>query len=347
MTSMLLLRPFLAIVLGVVLAACGSVSGVGPVHTSLTPEMQDEHGIGGTGFQRVPGGDEGVGGTGYRQPASRSQSGDEGVGGTGIVGVVTSLGDLIVSGLPIDYSTETPVTIDGDRATTADLAIGQLVAIESRRMGERYQARLMDIQHAVVGPVASVDAQARVLSVLGQNVHVRETDALPAVGDWIRVSGVRNSEGTVTASRIELVAPGSTMMVRGVATKRHEGGVALGGLAVAPNKDLTYTSYGDELVLHGHLERDVFQAHTTDVASRLPFGGRVDDVIMDGYIVRDDDGTSRLAGRSWVLSGQIEAVDAGTLQRMTGRLASSSIFVDQSLDLMSNTSGTPLIQLRD
>ena len=209
-------------------------AGLGLVAMAPTGTSSPDAGVGGTGYTDVDGADrdrdEGVGGTGFVSGVAQASGGDEGVGGTGIFGVITAFGSIVVNGVHIDYEEETPVAVDGVAGTPDDFAIGQVVAVEARPMGERYQAQLVEVQHAVLGPVSDIDEVARTITVLGQTIQVAESDRLPLTNEWVRVSGLRGPEEQVVATRIDPVSPSRGAFVRGVVLPADGEGLTLGGL---------------------------------------------------------------------------------------------------------------------
>src|SRR6185503_5558430 len=125
-------------------------------------------------------------------------------GPVGIVGVVTGSASLCVNGLEIHYDDGTPVTINGRRATTRQLALGQVVAVEARSAGGRLAAQNIAIVRVLEGPVTRVEPAAQMLFVMDQPVRLTDdtmspdsADPLTAFrpGTSIQVSGFRNAGG--------------------------------------------------------------------------------------------------------------------------------------------------------
>ena len=300
------------------LAGC---SGFGVVpsgsYSSASVEVGTDSGVGGTGFSEVPGDmDEGVGGTGISfsvtqsRDASGNVEGDEGVGGTGIFGIISAFGSIVVNGVHIDYEPETPVSIDGDHGTPSDFAIGQLVSVEADStpgvFGARYQARLIEIQHAVVGPVGDVDEVARTFTVLGQTVRVPSSDRLPDAGEWVKVSGLRDADGGVVATRIDSTLSSDGALVRGVVRADGGGVLALGRLRLpAARTSEAALLAGDEVLVRGLVGGDGFMLKDLSKAAAEPFGGRMRELIIEGYVSSPDGGGRHIAGHAWVLPDAI------------------------------------------
>jgi len=295
----------------------GGCSGFGLVpagtYSSASIEGGVESGVGGTGFSDMSGDmDEGVGGTGIsfgvtqNRGASEGVGGDEGVGGTGIFGIISAFGSIVVNGVHIDYAPETPVSIDGDHGTPSDFAIGQLVSVEADPtpgvFGARYQARLIEIQHAVVGPVSDVDEVARTFIVLGQTVRVQSSDRLPDAGEWVKVSGLRDADGGVVATRIDSTLSSDRALVRGVVRADGGGALVLGRLRlpVARTSEAALLA-GDEVLVRGLVGVDGFMLKDLSKAAAEPFGGRMHELIIEGYVSTPGDSARHIAGHAWVL----------------------------------------------
>lgn len=299
--------------MAILLSGCALL---GPVAVNTHVPDGADSGVGGTGFSEPVGDDdEGVGGTGIGfSVAGSGGSRDEGVGGTGIYGIISAFGSIVVNGVHIDYEAETPVSIDGERGSSADFAIGQLVAVEAEPMGERYQARLVDIQHAVVGPVSDVDADARLITVLGQSVQVPPSDRLPEIGEWVRVSGLRDGNEQVVATRIDPALPSGDALVRGIILADESEGYVLGRLRLALDQlSSQQIGSGDEVLVRGRLDAAGFSIRDLRKAPSLPFGGRMNDLIIQGYVVPGNVQNVRLGGHAWMLPSSV--VDLGQEDR--------------------------------
>ncbi len=295
-------------ILTFLIAAClvTGCAGLGPVAMSSSGSSAADYGIGGTGYTDDPDADrdldEGVGGTGIVTGVTQANGGDEGVGGTGIFGVITAFGSIVVNGVHIDYEDETPVVVDGVAGTPDDFAIGQVVAVEAQPMGERYQAHLVEVQHAALGPVSDVDETARTITVLGQTIEVAETDRLPLRDEWVRVSGLRGPDEQVVATRIDSVSPSRGAFVRGVALPTDGDALALGGLTFErPLINGRTIEAGDEVLLRGIIEARGFQVTDFVRAPREPFGGRMSDLLVQGFVASNLAGLRYVAGHNWTL----------------------------------------------
>jgi len=144
-------------------------------------------------------------------------------------GTINGFGSIIVNG--IEYST-TGAAFDIDDSGSgiqADLKVGQQVRIRwtSSDDGVTRRAQTVSYDDSVEGPIAGIDLAAGSLVVLGQVVLVDpatsfDDDISPrdltglAVGEFVEVSGLIDSNGAVRATRIERVNAGDDELeVRG------------------------------------------------------------------------------------------------------------------------------------
>lgn len=128
-------------------------------------------------------------------------------------GKVTGFGSIYVNG--IRYATDqASFIINGELGQESDLSVGQVVTVigtADAASGEGV-AVVVIRDDAVEGPVDAINTGAGTLSVLGQKVllaadtsfddEVEDLDELDT-GDIVRVSGFRNADGDIVASRIE------------------------------------------------------------------------------------------------------------------------------------------------
>ena len=261
-------------------------------------------------------GDRGIGGTGA--PANGPQISDRGIGGTGIVGVITGFGSVFVNGLEVAYDPATPVTVDGEADTQSALRVGQLAAIVASDDHGLHAASIA-VQHEVSGPVTAVIADdgtgGRMLIVAGQRVAIGAgTDGLQTVqsGDWIAVSGLRQPDGVIAASRIDQRMPGA-VLVRGPAVAS-AGGWRIGDLSVRPPEGTSVTP-GESITAQGSIVNGTLAATTArpDVLNSNPaafFGSHVRRMVIEGY-VSGADGHVRLGRGLLATPGPGVAVPAG------------------------------------
>jgi hypothetical protein len=169
-------------------ARTGGVGGTGV--------RSDNGGVGGTGapLQQRPGGTggtgavaEGVDGTfidrghggvgGSGAPIQRPG----GTGGTGIVGTITGFASICVNGQEVHYGKDVPVSENGAPASTAHLAIGQVVAVEAYGTQRGLQAGRIAILNVYEGPLTALPNAAGPLRVMGQPVRLAVHSAVLSV----------------------------------------------------------------------------------------------------------------------------------------------------------------------
>ncbi|MCX5738826.1 MAG: DUF5666 domain-containing protein, partial [Proteobacteria bacterium] len=193
---------------------------------------------------------DGVGGTGHSTPRSVEKTaavrGGDGIGGTGIVGIVTGFGSVCVNGLEVAYDDLTAIDSNGAAESPVDLAVGQLVVVEATGRGDRLRAKRIAVRDAAVGPVFEIDPVRGALVVLGQDVRVGPDVPLGdrasqrplaladiAIGDFLAVSGLRQADGIVVATRVDRVAPSDRVSVSGPLRPLESGGFGVGKLRIA------------------------------------------------------------------------------------------------------------------
>jgi len=163
--------------------------------------VQGESGLGGTGIARQ---ESGLGGTGATEDPS-------GIGGTGIYGTLTAFGSVCVNGLRVEYPEDVIVEWNGETRDASALALGQLLWVVAEGAPGELSTSKIAIHSAVVGEISGFDPESRRLQVAESEVQVPEGvylgeglsfDALE-IGDRVDVSGLRNAEGVIMASRID------------------------------------------------------------------------------------------------------------------------------------------------
>ena len=139
-----------------------------------------------------------------------------GINGGGVaVGPVSGFGSVFVNG--IEFSTTgSTITVEGASASESQLKIGQMVEVRGTINGSAGTGSATSIaaNDQYEGPVQSIDVPGLSFTLLGNVVRVTGATvfdngfAAPAlaglaVGQWVEVSGLRNSAGEVVATRIE------------------------------------------------------------------------------------------------------------------------------------------------
>jgi hypothetical protein len=234
---------------------------------------------------------DGLGGTGIKT-AANNPNGD-GLGGTGIVGTISGFGSIIVNGMELEFDHTTAVGNDGRPAALEELRVGQVIQGVARRKDGHLSLESLDIQHAVTGPIASIDHTAQTMTVLGQTIRLNlagdkaAVDAFASLhaGDVVSVSGLRTSDGTIIATRVDEQSNDGRMLVRGEARDVSGGHVRIGGLDVPLASDATIAkpTAGDRVLVSGRMIGGKFVPDVITGSNGLPFAAPVGDVSLEGY----------------------------------------------------------------
>jgi hypothetical protein len=196
------MREVSTLMLAVLLVACGG--GGGDSSTA---------GINGGGVSGINGG------------------GVQGINGGGVaVGPITGFGSVFVNGIEF-ATTSTSITVEGAAANEAALKIGQLVEVRGTLNSTTNTGTATSIAASdqLEGPVQAIDLAGLNFTLLGNVVRVTGTTvfddrfATPSlggliVGQWVEVSGLRNSVGEVVATRVEPRAANGEIELNGTVT---------------------------------------------------------------------------------------------------------------------------------
>ena len=134
-------------------------------------------------------------------------------------------------------------------------------------------------------------------------------------GDWVAVSGLREPDGVIAASRIDQRMPG-TVLVRGTAMPS-AGGWRIGDLSVQPPNgaslapEANITARGT--MVNGGLSDTIVNPDVLSADPAAFFGGHVRRMVIESYVSAAD-GHLRL-GRGWLAA-------PGKRRRRAGRCAS-------------------------
>lgn len=152
-----------------------------------------------------------------------------GIGRTGIaMGPITTFGSVVVNG--VRYGTSSAnFTVNGLPGSQDDLSVGQVVTVSGTidDNGVDGDADEVNFDDNVKGPVQSIDTATSQIVVLGQTVLINPETSFddsisPAsidgvsVDDIVEVSGLVDSNGRITATRIELKPAGTDFEVLGI-----------------------------------------------------------------------------------------------------------------------------------
>ncbi|MFC3150861.1 DUF5666 domain-containing protein [Litoribrevibacter euphylliae] len=321
---------------GIAGAIGGGIGGTGVV---------SEQGIGGTG-KALDNGIGGTGQQAQLDDAQSGEgSGTGGIGGTGIVGTITGFGSIWVNNTRVTFDQYTPITINQQPATSGDFELGQVVAVTSQRYQEEpvdteswhspqevffgddhrkadrsnFQAKAIDIVYEVVGPVSRISSKDDRLQILNQDVFVSERTAIVdrrtgqslmladlGVGSHIQVSGLRQPDGDIIASRLDVVDTVTQLELIGPLSQSDTGQWQIHdqGLVIDPALlDTDDSDYlGNRVLISGVLDGDQLVVEQLDQDSIDVIFERVNELIYEGYIFEEDlDGAINVGGQIFSL----------------------------------------------
>ena len=152
---------------------------------------------------------------------------DNDVAAVSASGAITALSSATVNGVRYDTNATT-VNINGQSALASDLELGQIVSINGDINFSNATGTASNIEYSstIIGPLESLDATLKHLIVLGQNVFIKENTAFDesidsdtlvglTVGSTIEVSGFRNKDDEIIATRIAPHTSGSDVQLIG------------------------------------------------------------------------------------------------------------------------------------
>lgn len=277
--------------------ACGTASlfnpeaGTGGMGGTGATASTGSGGMGGTGASAANG-SGGMGGTGTMAEAGQLAPGTGGMGGTGIVGIVTGFASICVNGVEVHYDTRTPVAMNGQPASTRDLAVGQHVVVHAGMVGGQLRAIGIGAIDAVHGAVTGVDPGARAIQVLGQTVRMENAlgpdIASIKAGTAVRVSGLRMADGAIMASRIDAAtSPAQGSLLGTVSSIADNVAVVNGTRVTLPASPSGRTlAPGAEVFIAGSWNGSELRASRIELQPIRDIIARTDRAIVEGYVTR-------------------------------------------------------------
>jgi len=271
-----------------------------------------EKGIGGTGKLAQTGnrkyGEEsgGIGGTGIRGTGLKGTGiGGTGIRGTGIVGTITAFGSIWVDQTHVHFDEDVPITINQQAASSGELQLGQVVAVVSEALvsselnpesnEQAYQAQSIDIIHEVVGPVSQFSASENTLEVLQQTIHLAENAVLFShqaatnitinqltLGDNIEVSGLRQTNGEIIASRLDILPQIEQVQLIGELVQTEQGLWSINNQAIAIDELLLLDDIDKRVLISGQLNNGIMIAEAIGIDSVEMILDQVAEIIYEG-----------------------------------------------------------------
>ncbi len=227
-------------------------------------------------------------------------------------GAITGFGSIFVNG--VEWETDgATIMVDDNPGIESDLRVGQVVTIRGtlNSSGTAGQADEIEFDNSLEGSVSGISLAAGSFTVLGQTVitsaDTEFDDSIPdrladgartledlADGDVVEVSGYRDAQGAVRATRVELRSGGvEEFELKGVVSGLNAGasrfqiGTLLVDYAGAGFEDFgTDTlSNGDYVEVEGILNGVVLEATKVEREDELP-GDDGDSGEIEGFITR-------------------------------------------------------------
>lgn len=313
--------------------------------------VASEGGIGGTGMPltvNAIANDGGIGGTGALA--------EGGIGGTGIVGTITGFASVCIDGLEVNYDKSTQVSSNGEVSGIHELAIGQVIAIDSINAKNGLLARKIDILNAVEGPVTGIRTGAGLVEVMGQKIRLNDATQYGGVdnrqgiivGMSLKVSGYRNSANEIVASRIDVSHDKSITSIIGMVAQDSTGQLVVSGLSVQTGKSTLVP--GSEVLLRGTWDGRQFHTESAKRDPSLQFAGHVNQVVVEGLVIdRTGEHQFKISGfdidysnMKSLAGGKAENLTPGRLVRVVGRLQSGRHLRADHIEIMQRHDAMPM-----
>jgi hypothetical protein len=275
------------------------------------------------GFDTAPK-DQGIGGTGQI-----FRGDDNGISGTGYIGTITDFGSIIINGHEIEIDDSTPVKINGEAGTVADLKKGYVISARSEFVKGLETAKHIDVFHEVIGRLEEIDQSNGTGVILGQIIDFNsrlDSESLN-VGHWYAISGLRAENGVVIASRVE-TAQVNHFLVRGLSHQIH---AAMKDLKISNRK----LDKGSLILMAGEIRSGKVILKTLRPYSVLSRFTSVNKIIIESY-VGSDNGQSKSTfidtlNQKLILSNKLEtpAVQEHARVVLEARKSNGHFVVDQ------------------
>lgn len=257
-----------------------------------------------------------------------------GIGGSGITpisnpdfsyGTITGFGSVIINGER--YNTDqSEFLIDGVSGSQADLALGMLVSANVDF--DQMRASRVSYDSSVLGPLATVDALAKRINVLGQTIIIGADTILDELtlaqlnpGNFVQLTGIRDATGSLRATWIARASSTDQVRVTG---------------------NIANLQTGDEQFSIGQLSIDYNAADLSGLNSALVTGTPV---IVSASAVNLDTASMNLSAAS-IVPAALAQLDAGRRIEIEGIVSEVLSATRFSLDGRTvSTNGNTIVQL--
>lgn len=269
-----------------------------PLHAQGTgPCDIPQGGIGGTGFSSIEDDTQpqsGIGGTGFSDPQALN-----GIGGTGktedpdtlgIQGVITGFGSICIGSTEVHYNDATAVQVGNQKATTKDLALGQVVKLTAENSSKGWVAGNIQVVQNMRGPLTKVGTDS--FKIMNQKIHVAENtlnrEVLEKVktGESLAMSGFRQPNGEWVASRIDPIATDDSAVLTGPVTDLGHGKFRMGKTQVLlPDSGRENAlQKGQQVRVVGQWDGKRLVAKDLQIRNTTPFQEKVRTVQVEGFL---------------------------------------------------------------
>lgn len=163
---------------------------------------------------------------------------DGGIGGTGIFAEITSVSPLKVAGCNVVVGQDVKVIDDFSELKVRDLKVGQFVYMTANIKENQLFTNHIVMQHLLEGPVTkviddnSIEVMGQVVQLTDHKTHFHINSKAIVEHDYVKVSGLRLNDGSITATRVDVF---KTIALAGVTGKLELIGsnYFIGGVTVA------------------------------------------------------------------------------------------------------------------
>lgn len=236
---------------------------------------EDENGIGGTGAKPVM----------DKEATDKKRIAKD----VFILGTIYDFGSICVNGMRVVYDDKTPVTIDGQPASTNALQKGQVVEILATAVAadKTLRAQSVNVEHAIVGPVTRIDAARNTVYIMEDPVRLKDADSLRrlTVGQRLGVSGLRDPEGTIVATSLTQ-EPAAEDFVYGTLVKDTAGHWSVGKTRL--KLDVQQPAEGSVVALKGRWENGILSTGSETAQPHEGEHRNLAYVSLEGYIHPSD-----------------------------------------------------------
>lgn len=257
-------------------------------------------------------------------------------------GTVSAFGSVYVNGVKYD-TTGIPIRVNGVASTQTALSVGDVVTVTGSSNGITGVATSIEYWADVEGPISAVNAAGNTLTVFGQAVIVNNTTVFDGEGvttttgltgltpllvnNMIEVSGFRDANGAIVASRIEKktanFVAGAAVEVKGTVSNHTATTFMIGALTVnyvsAPAglaNGVTVEVKGTAQLAAGPLAASIIEIEDSVAA---PDGNRGE---IEGYI------TNFVSASNFKLSGQTVNAANATFEHGTAANLADGVKVE-------------------